>query len=123
MTKVHVMIGMRLREERERLGFNQQDFAALGGASKRSQIEWEKENAYPNAAFLAAIAAGGADVQYILTGVRAHAMAQTQHQGEPLTPREAALLDNYRHSSAAARDALDKTSAAFAQPAAHVKEG
>jgi len=38
-----------------------------------------------------------ADVAYILTGIRAEAMAQSQSQSqEGLKPREAALLDNYR---------------------------
>lgn len=36
----------------------------------------------------------------------------------PLTPRERALLDNYRHSDEEAQRALDKTSAALAQPVA-----
>lgn len=64
-------IGVRLREERERLGFSQQAFAEIGGASKRSQVEWEKGAQVPNAEFLAHIAARGADVAYIVTGVRA----------------------------------------------------
>jgi transcriptional regulator with XRE-family HTH domain len=91
-------IGERLREERERLGFNQTDFAGLGEASLRSQIEWEKGKAYPNAKILAAIAAAGADVQYILTGIRAGgAIAQESASYTVLTPREAALVDNYRN--------------------------
>jgi len=61
-------IGRRLKEERERLGYSQTDFAALGGASKGSQIAWEKGSAYPNAAFLSSIASAGADVNYVLTG-------------------------------------------------------
>lgn len=62
-------IGQRLKEERERLGYSQTAFAAIGEASKGSQISWEKGTAYPNADFLAKIAVGvGADVQYILTG-------------------------------------------------------
>ena len=64
-------IGIRLREERERLGFSQQAFAEIGGASKRSQVEWEKGAQVPNAEFLAHIASRGADVTYIVTGVRA----------------------------------------------------
>lgn len=40
---------------------------------------------------LAALALKGADVQYILTGIR------TKPQETTLSPREAALLDNYRH--------------------------
>lgn len=63
-------IGERLKEERERLSYNQADFAAVGGASRGSQVAWEKGGAYPNAEFLAAIAAIGADVQYIITGER-----------------------------------------------------
>ena len=91
-------IGERLREERERLEFNQTDFAALGDASLRSQIEWEKGKAFPNAKLLSAWATAGADVQYILTGVRAGgAIAHPTASYTVLTPREAALVDNYRH--------------------------
>lgn len=63
-------IGDRIREERERMGLSQSDFASIGGASKRSQIDWEKGVAAPNAVFLAAAAARGVDVTYVLTGVR-----------------------------------------------------
>ncbi|MDI1278045.1 hypothetical protein [Methylobacter sp.] len=80
----------RLKEERERLGFDQEGFAALGGASRHSQIDWEKGKSFPNAKVLAAIAAAGADVQYILTGLRSGI-------APAISPREAALLDNYRH--------------------------
>jgi len=80
-------IGERLREERERLGYNQTDFAGLGEASLRSQSEWEKGKAFPNAKVLAAIAAAGADVQYILTGIRSSAA---------LTSDEQMLLAGYR---------------------------
>jgi transcriptional regulator with XRE-family HTH domain len=69
------IIGERLKEERIRLGKNQEDFAAIGEASLRSQIDWEKGKAFPNAKFLASIAEAGADVQYILTGVRSISLA------------------------------------------------
>lgn len=62
------IIGVRLRQERERLGFNQVDFAKLGGASKRSLIDWEQGKLVPNAEFLAAVAVAGADVNYVITG-------------------------------------------------------
>ncbi|WP_211452599.1 helix-turn-helix domain-containing protein [Collimonas antrihumi] len=64
------MIGIRLREERERLGYTQEDFSLLGEASKRTQIEWEKGAAFPNAFVLERFASVGADVQYIITGIR-----------------------------------------------------
>lgn len=82
-------IGERLREERERLEFNQTDFAGLGDASLRSQIEWEKGKAFPNAKLLSAWAEVGADVQYILTGV---------HSANALAPDEQLLLERYRNS-------------------------
>ncbi|MFY3955503.1 helix-turn-helix domain-containing protein [Achromobacter xylosoxidans] len=67
---MRIEIGARLKDERERLGMTQQDFAALGGASKRSQIEWEKGGQVPNAEFLAALDARGVDVLYVVTGRR-----------------------------------------------------
>lgn len=106
-------LGARLKEERERLGYNQTDFAALAGASKHAQINWEKGVAAPNAVALGAWAAAGLDVLYVVTG---------QHAGggtsalPALAPDEAALLDNYRHSPKEQQDILKATSAAFAQP-------
>lgn len=41
----------------------------------------------------------------------------------PLLPREAALLDNYRHCPPEGRDALEKTSALLAQPKCGKKAG
>ncbi len=59
-----------MREERERLGFNQTDFAALGGVGRKSQFNYEEGERQPDAAYLAAISAAGADALYILTGQR-----------------------------------------------------
>lgn len=61
-------IGSRLRSERERLGYRQPDFAALAGQSKQSQIRYEAGERSPDGDYLAAIAAAGADVLYIITG-------------------------------------------------------
>ncbi len=63
-------IGERLREERERLGFTQPAFAGLAETTKKSQIDYEKDLTQPKAGYLAAIAKVGADVQYIVTGIR-----------------------------------------------------
>lgn len=63
-------VGLRLREERARLGLSQPAFAALAGASKGAQQNWEKDAASPNASALIAFAEAGADVLYILTGRR-----------------------------------------------------
>ena len=63
-------IGARLKEERERLGFTQPAFAGLAETTKKSQIDYEKDLTQPKAGYLAAIAKVGADVQYIVTGIR-----------------------------------------------------
>lgn len=80
-------IGGRLKEERNRLRLSQTEFAAIAGTTKKSQIEYEKDSTYPNAAYLSSVAASGADVQYIITGVRSD-MA--------LTPDERQLLELFR---------------------------
>jgi len=84
-------MGRRLRDERERLKQNQTDFAALAGATRQTQSNYEKGERVPDAVYLAAIAAAGADVQYILTGVRT-GTAEPQGRYE-LTPRKKKLLD------------------------------
>lgn len=90
-------IGPRLREERERVGLNQEQFAEAGGVSRRTVVAWEKGEQFPNAAFLATVSGMGVDVLYVLTGQRLQPVEST------LTPEEQALLDNYKHSDEEAR--------------------
>ncbi|MDH4585620.1 helix-turn-helix transcriptional regulator [Pseudomonas sp. BN415] len=61
-------IGDRLKQERERLGSNQTDFAAQAGVSKNTQYNYEKGDRSPDAAYLAAIADVGVDILYVVTG-------------------------------------------------------
>ena len=105
-------IGNRLREERERLGLSQPALADICGVTMRSQRNYEKGDRQPDASYLAAVSAAGADVLYILTGQRSGAVAPTP----ALKPDEAALLDNYRHSSPEGKKAIKATSDALAQP-------
>ena len=87
----------RLREERKRLKLNQSQLAALAGTTKNSQLNYEKGNVCPSATYLAAIAAAGVDVQYVLTGRRS---------AEPvLTPEEKNLLDAWQNAPQAVRAA------------------
>jgi transcriptional regulator with XRE-family HTH domain len=87
-----VIIGNRLREERTRLGLTQDQFAEKAGVTKRSLVNYEKGERSPDASFLSAIAEAGADVLYVLTGVR----SQGAQEEQLLPPRERALIDNYR---------------------------
>lgn len=92
-----VTISKRLLEERKRLKMSQTEFAQCAGTTKKSQIEYEKERLPAFAAYLAAIAAAGVDVQYVLTG---------QRSAEPvLTPEEKNLLDAWQNAPQAVRAA------------------
>lgn len=89
----------RLKEERERLGFNQTKFAAIADASKHAQINWEKGLASPNAAALAAWALVGLDVLYVVTGDR-------EFEPPPaLSAEEQTMLNYFREASKEVRRA------------------
>ena len=103
-------IGERLREERERLGMTQDQFARQGGVGKRALVYYEKNERNPDSAFLAAIARSGTDVMYVLTGIRGPvARAET-----PLAPDEKIMLDNYRHAPDGVKSGVKTTLGAFA---------
>lgn len=98
-----MVIHVRLREERERLGLLQKDVAGLVGMTPRAQLMYEAGDRHPDSNYLAKLAQNGFDVLYILTG---------QRTPQPsLTAEEASLLDNYHHASeqgkAAARAVLE----------------
>lgn len=84
-------IGERLREERKRLGMNQEDFGALAGVKKNAQIKYESGERSPTTAYLAELVSAGVDVQYVFTGRRQDAPTR-----ELLAPHEVELLDAYR---------------------------
>lgn len=108
-------IGARLKEERERLSQSQTETAAIAeaagapGATRQSQALYEKGKRMPDAAYLAAIAAAGADVLYILTGQRGMPVVPS------LTPRKRALLDNYDHTSEEGKKVIEGTASLAAQ--------
>lgn len=71
-------IGSRLKEERERLKINQTHFGAIGNVTKQAQINYESGRRLPRAGYLAAIAALGVDIQYIVTGIRSPNVVEVQ---------------------------------------------
>ncbi|MDY0011314.1 MAG: helix-turn-helix domain-containing protein [Rhodocyclaceae bacterium] len=64
-------LGGRIREERERLGLSVAKFAAGAGVSDRSQRNYEAGDRLPDASYLVAAGALGADTDFILTGEKA----------------------------------------------------
>lgn len=83
-------IGERLKEERERIGLSQTEFAAKAGASKNSQYNYEKGERSPDAAYLAAADEMGVDVLYVVTGQR------TPKPSSSLNSDESDLIEHYR---------------------------
>lgn len=77
----------RLKEERKRLGLNQDEFAALGGVKKGAQFNYENGSRNPDSEYLTAIAAAGVDVLYLLTG---------EQTSSALPDDEKELLSGYR---------------------------
>ncbi|MFJ3238310.1 helix-turn-helix domain-containing protein [Pseudomonas nitroreducens] len=51
-----------------RLGLSQTDLATIGGVGKTTQINYEKGERSPDAAYLSAAASQGVDVLYVVTG-------------------------------------------------------
>ena len=110
---VRMSIFLRLREERERLGFSQEAFGVLGGVQKRAQINYEKGERHPDSAYLAAIAAAGADVLYILTGQRAGG-ASAPPPPRAVSEGDRILLDNFHAAPAQVQAGVKTALGAFA---------
>src|ERR1035437_7192101 len=66
-----LQIGERLAKERLRLGLTQSEFSGVIGLSRNSVTQYEAGNHQPGAEALVGVHAAGADVLYILTGLRA----------------------------------------------------
>jgi len=91
------MFCMRLKEERQRLGLTQPDFAKVADASKRTLIDWEKGVSAPNGFQLSALASIGVDVQYIITG---------QRSSNCLSSDEAFMLEKISQASLETRNKI-----------------
>lgn len=102
------MSANRLKEERDRLRWNQDRVALVTGCTRRTVVDWEAGKSSPKADQLSALAEHGVDVYYVLTGQRI-GLATT------LSARESTLVENYRAAPEEAKKALETTSAALAQ--------
>lgn len=80
--------GERLRHERQRLGMTQANFAATVGTDSQKQSLYETSKRELRADYLAAAAAAGVDVYFVLTGKRLDGAALADDEGH--------LLDGYR---------------------------
>lgn len=60
--------GLRLTEERKRLGLTQSQLAEIGGIKRLAQSQYERETSSPTVRYLAAIAAAGVNLTQVLFG-------------------------------------------------------
>ena len=97
----------RLREERKALGLDQQQVADVLVVSLKTVGRWEKSIAIPSDK-LAALAAIGVDVVYVLTGQRALSGAKE------LSDQESAVIDSFRCLSEADQAAVSRLTNALA---------
>ena len=90
-----VSVGIRLKEERKRLGLTQEAMGLACGVAKRTQILFEQDAHLPGGAYFVAADELGLDVTYVLVGRR-----------DRLAEADADLLDAWRSASASARAAV-----------------
>ena len=88
-------VGIRLKEERKRLGLTQEAMGLACGVVKRTQILFEQDAHLPGGAYFVAADELGVDVTYVLVGRR-----------ERLAEADADLLDAWRTASPSARAAV-----------------
>ena len=95
--EIRKTFGCLLQTERERLGFSQAQFAAMGGTKPRTLQDWERGASTPSAEFLSKAAKFGLDVQYVLTGERAaarqHVVTAVEDDAETANNRKVVVLD------------------------------
>lgn len=110
-------IGYRLRKERERLGLSQRAFGEIGGVEANAQGKYESGDRAPKADYLAAVAAKGVDVLYVLTGTH------TPTPVDALSVAEEKVLGSYRVLNREDQDAIRRLTTTMAELSASYASG
>lgn len=100
----------RLADERERLGFTQEQMAKAGGVAKRTYCNYETGDREPPSSLISKLKAVGADIGYLLFGVR-------ELDSLGVSPSEERLINLYRQMSDESKNALEAVAISLAQPA------
>lgn len=79
--------GLRLKEERKRLGLNQAEFAQIGGVGRLAQLQYESEATAPTTRYLSAVGAIGVDLVYLVANIRLEADGLGAEQRERVERR------------------------------------
>jgi transcriptional regulator with XRE-family HTH domain len=77
-------LNLRLREERNRLGFTQDAFAKLCGVARRAQASYEAGERFPDAKYLIQAAKAGVNTRFVLSGFKGDAAEMADFAVEAL---------------------------------------
>ena len=102
-------IGSRLRKERERLGLSQRAFGEIGGVEANAQGKYESGDRAPKDDYLAAVAARGVDVLFVLTGTH------TPTPVDNLSQTEEKILGSFRTLHKEDQDAIRRLTTTMAE--------
>jgi transcriptional regulator with XRE-family HTH domain len=105
--------GDRIKRERERLNYNQTDFAAVAGTTRKTLFNWESGIGGPNPEALGALAAIGLDVLYVVMGQLSPGQTAAP---AGLSRRASALVANYEATDEAGKRLIEGTANLAAQP-------
>lgn len=107
-------IGLRLKEERERMGLSQVAMGEIANVKKLTQLNYEKGERFPDALYLSTLANFGLDVQYVVTGIRTTSNLSVDEQD---------LIDKFRTAPLAVKAAtLGALMAGTAQQTSKTKQ-
>ncbi|HBL7015545.1 helix-turn-helix domain-containing protein [Serratia marcescens] len=110
------MIGLRIKEEREKLSLTQQGLADAIGVSKRTLIDWEKDRTSPTAVQLSSLSQLGVDVLYIVTGEKNSISQGVVQSSLPLSQDKKELMDAFDGMTPEQRRAILEVGKGLAQP-------
>lgn len=102
-------IGLRLRQERERLGLSQKAFGEIGGVEANAQGKYESGDRAPKADYLSRVAGRGVDVLFVLTG------SPTPTLVDNLSHIEEKVLTSYRVLQKEDQDAIRRLTTTLAE--------
>lgn len=100
--------GLRLKEERQRLGLTQCRLGSVGGVAANAQAHYERGIRSPKSDYLMAVFDVGVDVLYLLIGSRARAGLTS------MSAIEQTLLQDYRSMTTLDQGAVSRISASIA---------
>jgi len=109
MSTVNETFFSRLKDERVRLGFSQEQIADICGTSREVWGRYEKGKNWPGGEVLTAFAKAGADIAFIMRGER-YALVELKtkpNTAEYDTSEIRDLVDAYAHADQDGRTAIN----------------